>query len=179
MLTHADMRQPSDPAVDDTATFLQDPPSTTSQASSDCRLDCFQEQGELTSDYTAIRTQSRSSSADMCAVHHPSILQPISDIRLPPSMKSRGSSNSPDDIREVVIPGIRYPPSWGQHRSMSPQGASNKISEGFCESFHSAESHHGADYNVLSSIDPPKTKIMVSLTYQSDYTHYYTVMYTW
>ena len=88
-----------------------------------------------------------------------------SNIRLPPSMKSRGSSNSPDDDQEEAIHGIRYPPSWGQHRSMSPQGISRKIPpEDSDESFHSAESHRGTDYNILSSIDPPKTKIMVSLS---------------
>ena len=104
-------------------------------------------------------------SKDNQSIQLPSAMEPSnSDIRLPPSMKSRGSSNSPDDTQEEAIPGIRYPPSWGQHRSMSPQGASKKISEGSDESFHSAESHHGADYNILSSIDPPKTKIMVSLT---------------
>ena len=155
---HTDMRQPSDPAGDDTALSLQDPPSTPSQASIDHLLDCFQE-GELTSSYNPTRTQSRSSSADEYVVHHPPVLQLNSDIKLPPSMKSRGSSNSLDiDTQEEAIPGIRYPASWGQCRSMSPQGASKKISE---DSSHSAESH-GTDYNILSSIDPP---IMVSLAY--------------
>ena len=165
MLIHTDMRQPSDPAGDDTALSLQDPPSTPSQAASIDHLLDFQE-GEPTSGYNPTRTQSRSSSADEYVVHHPPLLQLNSDIKLPPSMKSRSSTNSLDDIdtQEEAITGIRYPPSWGQHRSMSPQGASKKISEDSSESFHSAESH-GADYNILSFIDPPKTKIMVSLTY--------------
>ena len=88
-------------------------------------------------------------------------------LQVPPSTTSQAS--------EEAIPGIRYPASWGQHRSMSPQGTSMNISEGSDESFHSAESR-GVDYSILSSIDPPRTKIMVS---QYDYTHYYTVMYTW
>ena len=79
----------------------------------------------------------------------------------PPPMKSRCSSKSDDE--EETPAGIRYPPSWGQHQSMSPQGSSNNIPEGSDDSFQSAESHHGTtDYSVLSSIDPPKTKIMVS-----------------
>ena len=107
---------------------------------------------------------------DIQSIQLPSRMEPSSsDIKLPPSMKSRGSSNSPDDAQEETIPGIRYPPSWGQYRSMSPQGASKKISEGSSESFHSAESHHGTDYNILSSIDPPKTKIMVSVTFNCIY----------
>ena len=91
----------------------------------------------------------------------PSTHLPSADIKPPPSLKSTCSSKSSDD--EETPAGIRYPPSWGQHRSMSPQGASNKILEGSDDSFHSAESHHGTnDYSVLSSIDPPKTKIVVS-----------------
>ena len=85
-----------------------------------------------------------------------------SDIKLPPSMKSRSSSKSPDDDQEETITGIRYPPSWGQHRLMSPRGASRKISEDSDESFHSAESLRGNDYSILTSLDPPKTNIMVS-----------------
>ena len=65
----------------------------------------------------------------------------------------------PDDDQEKTITGIRYPPSWGQHRSMSPQGTSRKISEGSDESFHSAEFHHKHDYTMMMSFDPPKTKI--------------------
>ena len=85
---------------------------------------------------------------------------PNYNMKLTPSIKSRCSSKSND--KEETIPGIRYPPSWGQQRSMSPQGSSNKILEGSDDSFHSAESHHGTnDYNILSSIEPPKTKIMV------------------
>ena len=106
-------------------------------------------------------------SKDNQSIQVPSVMEPSSsDIRLPPSMKSRDSSNSPVNTREEAIPvGIHLPPSWGQHRSMSPQRKSKKISEGSDESFHSAESHHGADYNILSSIDPPKTNIMVSCNY--------------
>ena len=85
-----------------------------------------------------------------------------SDIKRPPSMKPRGSSRSPDDDQEETITGIRYPPSWGQHRSVPPQGASRKISEDSDESFHSAESLRGNDYSILTSLDPPKTKVMVS-----------------
>ena len=99
---------------------------------------------------------------DNQSTQSPSAMKPSnSDVKLPPSMKSRGSSSSPVDTQEEAIPGIRYPPSWGQHQSVSPQGASKKISEDSSESFHSAESR-GPDYNILSSIDPPKTKIMVS-----------------
>ena len=86
-----------------------------------------------------------------------------SDIKLPPTIKSTGSSKSPfDDDQEETITGIRYPPSWGQHRSVPPQGASRKISEDSDESFHSAESLRGNDYSILTSLDPPKTKVMVS-----------------
>ena len=87
-----------------------------------------------------------------------------SEAKLPPSLKSRCSSKSPDDDQEEIT-GIRYPPSWGQHRSMSPQGAAScrKMSQGSDESYHSAESHHKADdYTILTSLDPPKTNIMVS-----------------
>ena len=43
-------------------------------------------------------------------------LPPSSDIKLPPSVKSRCSSKSPDDDdQDETITGIRYPPSWGQH----------------------------------------------------------------
>ena len=105
-------------------------------------------------------------SKDNQSMQLPSAVEPSSsDIKLPPDMKSRGSSSSPVDTRVEAIPGIRYPSSWRQHRSISPQRASKKISEDSSESFHSAESH-GPDYNILSSINPPKTKIMVSLTYQ-------------
>jgi len=97
-----------------------------------------------------------------------SLLEPLphSDIKLPPSMKSRGSSKSPDnDDQEETIPGIRYPPSWRQNQPLSPQGASMKISEDSDENYHSAESSHGNNYNnIMMSLDPPKTKIMVSLT---------------
>ena len=51
------------------------------------------------------------------------------------------SQEAPDDEKTVL--GMRYPPSWGQHQSMSPQGSSNKIPKGFDDSFHSAESHYG------------------------------------
>ena len=91
-------------------------------------------------------------------------LPSITDIRLPPSMKSLRSSTSPDVNEDETPIGMRLPPSWGQHRSMSPQGSSNNLPEGSDDSFKSAESHHDTnnDYNILSSIDPPKTKIMVS-----------------
>ena len=82
----------------------------------------------------------------------------------PSSIKSRCSSKS-DDEKET-IPGIHYPPSWGQNRSMSPQGSSNKIPEGSDDdSIHSVECHRSTtDYTILSSIDPPKTKIMVGFS---------------
>ena len=86
----------------------------------------------------------------------------LAAVKLPPSLKSKGSSETPADDQEETITGIRYPPSWGQHRSLSPQRASRKISEGSDESFHSAESRHNADYTMMTSLDPPKTKIMVS-----------------
>ena len=97
-----------------------------------------------------------------------STLEPLSSaVKLPPSLKSRDSSKSPDDDDQEEIPGIRYPPSWGQHRSMSPQGATScrKMSEGSDESYHSAESHHKPDYTMMTSLDPPKTEIMVSYNY--------------
>ena len=97
----------------------------------------------------------------------PTPLDPSLNIKLPPSMReaklpssirSRGSSKSPDGDNDGIIQGIRYPPSW------PGQGGSKKLSDASEESFHSAESHHDHDYNMLTSIDPPKTKIMVSLT---------------
>ena len=67
-----------------------------------------------------------------------------------------------DDEGETPA-GIRYPPSWGLHRSISSQGSSNNLPEGSDDDFQSAESHHDTNgYNILSSIDPPKTKIVVS-----------------
>ena len=110
--------------------------------------------------------------------------QIIPGLRYPPSWQqsfaSQGASrklcdSSDDDsfhsvtsCNEEALAGIRYPSSWGHHQSMFPQGASNKILEGSDDSFHSAESHHGTnDYGILSSIDPPKTKIMVSIILHS------------
>ena len=103
------------------------------------------------------------------------------DVKLLPSMKSRCSSKSPDDDQEEEIPGIRYPPSWGQHRSMSPQGTTNcrKTSLGSDESFHSAESHHKADYTMMTSLDPPKTKIMVNLNVLYMHTYIHTCIHTY
>ena len=88
-------------------------------------------------------------------------LEPLSTVNnQPPSIKSRASSKSLDRSEDEPIAGIRYPPSWHQN----PQGTSSKLSpEGSDESFHSAESHRGNDYSILTSLDPPKTKIMVSL----------------
>ena len=102
------------------------------------------------------------------------------DVKLPPSMKSRCSSKSPDDNQEEEFPGIRYPPSWGQHRSMSPQGTTScrKTSLGSDESFHSAESHH-KDYTMMTSLDPPKTKIMVSLNVLYMHTYIHTCIHTY
>ena len=178
VVTHTGTRRPNNPVVvgmNNTALFQQNPPSTPSSASNDYRLDISVHslEQERISDYHTRRTQSKSSSADVYVMHHPpdSMLPSSSDIKLPPSMKSRGSTNSPDDDHEETIPGIRYPPSWGQHRSTSPQGVSRKMSSDSSESFHSAESHHGADYNILTSLDPPKTKIMVSLTCQCGHTY--------
>ena len=90
-------------------------------------------------------------------------LPSITDIRLPPSMKSLHNSTSPVDNKEEPPAGMRLPPSWGHHRSMSPQESTNILPEGSDDDFQSAESHHDTNgYNILSSIDPPKTKIMVS-----------------
>ena len=89
---------------------------------------------------------------------------PSSDIKFPPSMKSRGSSKSPDNGQEDTITGIHYPPSWGQNQPLSPQGTSKKIPSEGSDEYHSVESQRGTDYNVLTSLDPPKTKIMVSFT---------------
>lgn len=72
------------------------------------------------------------------------------DAKPPLSMKSRGSCTAPDDSQEATITGIRYPPSWGQHRSMSPKITSRRTS------------HHGAGYDMPTS-DPPKA--MVSFVY--------------
>ena len=94
-----------------------------------------------------------------------STLEPLSTVNnQPPSIKSRASSKSPDRSEDEPIAGIRYPPSWYRNPPLSPQGSSSKLStEGSDESFHSAESHRGNDYSILTSLDPPKTKIMVSL----------------
>ena len=55
-------------------------------------------------------------SKDNQSMQLPSAVEPSSsDIKLPPSMKSRGSSSSPVDTQEEAIRGIHYPPIWGQH----------------------------------------------------------------
>ena len=95
-----------------------------------------------------------------------STLEPLSSSvnNLPSSIKPRAPSKSPDRTQDEPIAGIRYPPSWHQNPPLSPQGVSSKLSpEDSDESFHSAESHRGNDYSILTSLDPPKTKIMVSL----------------
>ena len=138
-------------------------PSLSGQVSSNCRLDdsCHIPASEQ---HSAAIVQPKKVENTATVQHLPPSKQlpPSSDIKLPPSMKSRCSSKSPDDDDQEEITGIRYPPSWGQHRSMSPQGAARKMSEGSDESFHSAESHQKADYTMMRSLDPPKTKIMVS-----------------
>ena len=75
-----------------------------------------------------------------------------SDIKLPPSIKS---THSPVGD-EQTLTGIRYPPSWRQNQPMSLQGASRKMSES------SSESYHPTNEDPLTSLDPPRTKIMVS-----------------
>ena len=138
----------------------QDLLSLSSQVSTNCQLEDSVHL-PASEQHTATNVQTEKSAT----VRHPLSEQfpTSSDVKLPPSIKSRCSRKSlVDDGQEETITGIRYPPSWGQHRSMSPQGASRKISEGSDESLHSAESCHGNDYSILSSLDPPKTKIMVS-----------------
>ena len=113
------------------------------------------------------------SSVDRCG--QPSMVKQIEDedelfahlpgkvIKLPIIVKLRRSSKSDD---EETIPGIHYPSNWGQHRSMSPQGSSSNLSEGSDDSFHAADSHHSTtDYNILSSINPPKTKMVRNNVY--------------
>ena len=146
-----------------TTSMRQDLPSLPSQASTG--ISVHSQGSKQSNGYTRIQSKSISVEATTPPKYPPSLrqnqLSSSSDIKLPPSMKSKGAS-TPDDDQEETIHGIHYPPSWGQYRSMSPQGASRKISEGSSESFYSAESPHGAD-TILSSLEPPKTKIMVSL----------------
>jgi len=75
-----------------------------------------------------------------------------SDIKLPPNMKS---THSPVGD-EQTLTGIRYPPSWRQNQPMSLQGTSRKMSDS------SSESYHPTNEDPLTSLDPPRTKIMVS-----------------
>ena len=140
---------------------------------------------------SSTRTQSRSAPVDACSTmripptnQSPEYDEPtVPGIHYPPCWgqlfssqeASRTMSDSSDDDsfhsatscnKEETPAGIRYP-SWGQHQSMSPQGASNNIPEGSDDGFHSPESHHGTtDYNIFS-INPPKTKIVVSIILHS------------
>ena len=139
----------------------QDQLSLTGQVSSNCQLE-DPLHVPASEQHTATNVQPKKPEKPENEATIPQLLT-SPDIKLPPhNLVSKGSSKSPDDDQEEEIPGIRYPPSWRQHRSMSPQGAPSKISEGSDESFHSVESHHIADYTMMTSLDPPKTKIMVS-----------------
>ena len=137
----------------------QDQLSLTGQVSSDCQLeDPLHVPPSEQHTATNVQPKKPENSATIQGLPQ---LSPNPEVKLP-LLVSKGSSKYPDDDgdQDETITGIRYPPSWGQHRSMSPQGG--KISEGSDESFHSAELHHGADYTMMTSLDPPKTKIMVS-----------------
>ena len=73
--------------------------------------------------------------------------------------KAPANPHADDDDQDEGIPEIHYPPNWGQHRSLSPQGAARKMSEGSDESFHSAESHHIADYtNKVATLTHQRPK---------------------
>jgi len=112
-----------------------------------------------TSNHT--RTQSRDTTVETTLPGRPCTpslghnqLSSHSDIKLPPSMKSRGSSKSLVDDEETLT-GIRYPPSWRQNQPLSLQGTSRKMSE----SYHPTISHYG---NPLTSLYPPRANIVVS-----------------
>ena len=137
----------------------QDQLSLTGQVSSNCQLeDPLHVPSSEQHTATNIQPKKPENSATIQRLPQ---LSPNPEVKLSSYVVSKGSSKSPDDDdQDETITGIRYPPSWGQHRSMSPQGG--KISEGSDESFHSAELHHGADYTMMTSVNPPKTKMMVS-----------------
>ena len=76
------------------------------------------------------------------------------DIKHPPlslkakSITSKAScDDDDDDDNQERIPGMHYPPSW-----FSNPPTLSEISN---ESFHSAESQHKNDYNILSSVHSP------------------------
>ena len=71
------------------------------------------------------------------------------------SSESKGASKaSCNDDNQDHVPGLHYPPSWW---SNPPR----KLSEGSDESFYSPQSQNKNDYNMLRSLDPPKTNIQV------------------
>ena len=82
------------------------------------------------------------------------------DMMYPLSLKSKDASEPDVFNNPARIPGMHYPPSWW---SNPPRALSEDDSD---ETFHSAELRNKNDYSVLTSIDPPKTKIMVRKLYE-------------
>ena len=71
------------------------------------------------------------------------LLSSHSNMNTPPIINPRSLGRSQDDGDEGAIAGIRYPSSWGQHRSL-PRHSRESSAAGFDESFHSAECHYAA-----------------------------------
>ena len=70
------------------------------------------------------------------------------------SLKAKNTDIAPcGDDKQEHIPGMHYPPSWWSNPP--------KSSENSNESFHSVESQHKNDYNILSSVYSTKTGIQV------------------
>ena len=72
------------------------------------------------------------------------------DIRYPPSLKSKGSSEAPhDDNNTQQIPGIHYPSRWWYNPPVTS------------EEYSDEDLQNKNDYSMLVSTDPYKIKIMV------------------
>ena len=138
------------PGMDGAIVLVQDPPSLSVSTNYQLDISVHSLDTDPRSNYTRTNSGDVIETAVSATCCPPSLRQSQalskSFLKLPPSTKLRGSSKPPDDGKEDTITGMQYPPSWEQHQSTSPQGASEDS-----ESFYSAGSHPA-----------PKTKNMVS-----------------
>ena len=143
----------------------QDPPSLPSQFSADDQLEISarsEQRSNSRSSYMRAQHSAQFLTGTTTPTNIGSIpvslrLSSCSDVNASPILKSRCLGRSRDDGNEGAIAGIRYPPSWGQHRTVPGQSRESPAA-GSDESFHSAEPHY-----CMASCSKPKKKTMVSL----------------